>query len=72
MVGKGCAFPPYQKFFLAQLAGMNPIQARRAIRAEQDALLADVDAPMTDERRAWIDELELRIKVAKSKAQDPQ
>ena len=72
LIAKGCSFPPYQKFFLAQLAGMNPIQARRAIRAEQDALLSDIETPMTDAKKAWLDELELRVKVAKSKAQDPQ
>ncbi len=71
LIAKGCSFPPYQKVFLNHIAGLNPIQARRAIRAEQDALLSDIETPMTDAKKAWLDELELRVKVAKSKAQDP-
>jgi len=70
LIGKGCDFPPYRLWFVTQVKAMTPPQARRAIRAEQDAIMNDAGAPMTESRRAWIDELELRIKVAKSKALD--
>ncbi len=72
LVAKGCDFPPYRQWFIAHIGALNPVFARRAIRLEQDAILADTVTPMTEPRRAWLDELELRVRVAKSKAQDPQ
>lgn len=69
--GKGCLHPAYRKWFLEETRKQIPSLARKAVRAEIDGLMDDVSVPLTDEKRAWIDELRLRLMVAKEKEASP-
>lgn len=69
--GKGCLHPAYRKWFLEETRKQTPSLARKAIRAEIDGLMDDVSVPLTDEKRAWIDELRLRLMVSKEKEASP-
>ena len=56
---------------LEETRKQTPSLARKAIRAEIDGLMDDVAVPLTDEKRAWIDELRLRLMVSKEKEASP-